>query len=134
MPLKYLNRYKTGNFIKQENGFLNVCNRIKCRELFIGRKNKKYCSSICKIRVNNDKQIKRKESISKDIAEYSTNQRVLEKLHSSKEQPTKVENKILYQNGFTDNGISTEMKFKNYEGKWHGYGNYALQHNNNQYS
>jgi|ETNmetMinimDraft_14_1059893.scaffolds.fasta_scaffold03323_3 hypothetical protein len=134
MNKEILLKYAIGDFITEENGFLHACKRSKCKELFIGRKNRKYCGDICKNRVNNDKQSDRRNGTSEEIRQFERNQRILERLHNTNEHPTEIANKSLYQLGFKDDGIATLEKFKNFEGEWHGYGNYALQYINQKHS
>ena len=122
---EYLLKYKIGDFVPEENAFLHLCKRKECDNHFVGRKNRAYCSSVCKNRVNNDKQTERNLGVSKEMSQFKKNQLILERLHQ--ENPTKVENKGLYQRGFDSEGASRQLKLKRFEGTWYVFGNYAIQ-------
>ena len=122
---EYILMYKIGDFIPEENAFYHICKREECDNNFVGRKNKEYCSSICKNRVNNDKQSERSLGVSKEMRQFKKNQLILERLHQK--NPTKVQSKVLYQKGFDSEGARRKMKFKNFEGTWYGFGNYSIQ-------
>jgi hypothetical protein len=121
----YLLKYKIGDFIPEENAFYHLCKREECDTRFVGRKNRAYCSSVCKNRVNNDKQSERELVVSKEMSQFKKNQLILERLHQ--ENPTKVPTKVLFQRGFDSEGVSRMVKWKHFEGTWYVFGNYAIQ-------
>jgi hypothetical protein len=121
----YLLKYKIGDFVPEENAFLHLCKRVECDTRFVGRKNRAYCSSVCKNRVNNDKQSERELVVSKEMSQFKKNQLILERLHQ--ENPTKVPTKVLFQRGFDSEGVSRMVKWKHFEGTWYVFGNYAIQ-------
>ena len=122
---EYLLKYKIGDFVPEENAFLHICKREGCDNQFVGRKNRAYCSSVCKNRVNNDKQSERNLGVSKEMSQFKKNQLILERLHQ--ENPTKVPTKVLFQRGFDSEGVSRMVKWKHFEGTWYVFGNYAIQ-------
>jgi hypothetical protein len=121
----YLLKYKIGDFVPEENAFYHLCKREECDNRFVGRKNRVYCSSVCKNRVNNDKQSERDLVVSKEMSQFKKNQLILERLHQ--ENPTKVQTKVLFQRGFDSEGVSRMVKWKHFEGTWYVFGNYAIQ-------
>lgn len=121
----YLLKYKIGDFVPEENAFYHLCKREECDNHFVGRKNRAYCSSVCKNRVNNDKQSERELVVSKEMSQFKKNQLILERLHQ--ENPTKVPTKVLFQRGFDSEGVSRMVKWKHFEGTWYVFGNYAIQ-------
>jgi hypothetical protein len=121
----YLLKYKIGDFVPEENAFYHLCKREECDTRFVGRKNRAYCSSVCKNRVNNDKQSERELVVSKEMSQFKKNQLILERLHQ--ENPTKVPTKVLFQRGFDSEGVSRMVKWKHFEGTWYVFGNYAIQ-------
>ena len=121
----YLLKYKIGDFVPEENAFYHLCKRVECDTRFVGRKNRAYCSSVCKNRVNNDKQSERELVVSKEMSQFKKNQLILERLHQ--ENPTKVPTKVLFQRGFDSEGVSRMVKWKHFEGTWYVFGNYAIQ-------
>jgi hypothetical protein len=121
----YLLKYKIGDFVPEENAFYHLCKREECDNHFVGRKNRAYCSSVCKNRVNNDKQSERDLVVSKEMSQFKKNQLILERLHQ--ENPTKVQTKVLFQRGFDSEGVSRMVKWKHFEGTWYVFGNYAIQ-------
>ena len=121
----YLLKYKIGDFVPEENAFYHLCKREECDTRFVGRKNRGYCSSVCKNRVNNDKQSERELVVSKEMRQFKKNQLILERLHQ--ENPTKVQTKVLFQRGFDSEGVSRMVKWKHFEGTWYVFGNYAIQ-------
>ena len=121
----YLLKYKIGDFVPEENAFYHLCKREECDNHFVGRKNRAYCSSVCKNRVNNDKQFERELVVSKEMSQLKKNQLILERLHQ--ENPTKVPTKVLFQRGFDSEGVSRMVKWKHFEGTWYVFGNYAIQ-------
>lgn len=121
----YLLKYKIGDFVPEENAFYHLCKREECDTRFVGRKNRAYCSSVCKNRVNNDKQSERELVASKEMSQFKKNQLILEQLHQ--ENPTKVPTKVLFQRGFDSEGVSRMVKWKHFEGTWYVFGNYAIQ-------
>lgn len=121
----YLLKYKIGDFVPEENAFYHLCKREECDNHFVGRKNRAYCSSVCKNRVNNDKQSERDLVVSKEMSQFKKNQLILERLHQ--ENPTKVPTKVLFQRGFDSEGVSRMVKWKHFEGTWYVFGNYAIQ-------
>jgi len=122
---EYLLKYKIGDFVPEENAFYHLCKREECDTRFVGRKNRAYCSSVCKNRVNNDKQSERELVVSKEMSQFKKNQLILERLHQ--ENPTKVPTKVLFQRGFDSEGVSRMVKWKHFEGTWYVFGNYAIQ-------
>ena len=122
---EYLLKYKIGDFVPEENAFYHLCKREECDTRFVGRKNRAYCSSVCKNRVNNDKQSERELVASKEMSQFKKNQLILERLHQ--ENPTKVPTKVLFQRGFDSEGVSRMVKWKHFEGTWYVFGNYAIQ-------
>jgi hypothetical protein len=122
---EYLLKYKIGDFVPEENAFYHLCKRVECDNRFVGRKNRAYCSSVCKNRVNNDKQSERELVVSKEMSQFKKNQLILERLHQ--ENPTKVPTKVLFQRGFDSEGVSRMVKWKHFEGTWYVFGNYAIQ-------
>ena len=121
----YILKYKIGDFVPEENAFYHLCKRVECDNRFVGRKNRAYCSSVCKNRVNNDKQSERELVVSKEMSQFKKNQLILERLHQ--ENPTKVPTKVLFQRGFDSEGVSRMVKWKHFEGTWYVFGNYAIQ-------
>lgn len=121
--------YKIGDFIPEENAFYHLCKREECDNNFVGRKNKAYCSSVCKNRVNNDKQSERSLGVSKEMRQFKKNQLILEHLYKS--NPTKISSIELYKRGFDSEGARKIVKYKDYEGTWHRFGNYAIQNQEN---
>jgi hypothetical protein len=121
----YLLKYKIGDFVPEENAFYHLCKREECDTRFVGRKNRAYCSSVCKNRVNNDKHSERDLVVSKEMSQFKKNQLILERLHQ--ENPTKVQTKGLFQRGFDSEGVSRRVKWKHFEGTWYVFGNYAIQ-------
>ena len=121
----YILKYKIGDFVPEENAFYHLCKREECDNHFVGRKNRAYCSSVCKSRVNNDKQSERDLVFSKEMSQFKKNQLILERLHQ--ENPTKVQTKVLFQRGFDSEGVSRMVKWKHFEGTWYVFGNYAIQ-------
>ena len=121
----YILKYKIGDFVPEENAFYHLCKREECDTRFVGRKNRAYCSSVCKNRVNNDKQSERELVVSKEMSQFKKNQLILERLHQ--ENPTKVPTKVLFQRGFDSEGVSRMVKWKHFEGTWYVFGNYAIQ-------
>ena len=121
----YLLKYKIGDFVPEENAFYHLCKREECDTRFVGRKNRAYCSSVCKNRVNNDKHSERDLVVSKEMSQFKKNQLILERLHQ--ENPTKVPTKVLFQRGFDSEGVSRMVKWKHFEGTWYVFGNYAIQ-------
>ena len=122
---EYILKYKIGDFVPEENAFYHLCKREECDTRFVGRKNRAYCSSVCKNRVNNDKQSERELVVSKEMSQFKKNQLILERLHQ--ENPTKVPTKVLFQRGFDSEGVSRMVKWKHFEGTWYVFGNYAIQ-------
>ena len=123
---EYILTYKIGDFVPEANAFYHICKREECDNSFVGRKNRAYCSSVCKSRVNNDKQSARHLGVSKEMRQFKKNQLILEQLHQ--ENPTKVQNKGLYQRGFYSEGARRKVKFKDFGGTWYAFGNYAIQY------
>ena len=121
----YILKYKIGDFVPEENAFYHLCKREECDTRFVGRKNRAYCSSVCKNRVNNDKQSERELVVSKEMSQLKKNQLILERLHQ--ENPTKVPTKVLFQRGFDSEGVSRMVKWQHFEGTWYVFGNYAIQ-------
>jgi len=121
----YILKYNIGDFVPEENAFYHLCKREECDNHFFGRKNRAYCSSVCKNRVNNDKQSERQLVVSKEISQFKKNQLILERLHQ--ENPTKVQTKGLFKRGFDSEGVSRMVKWKHFEGTWYVFGNYAIQ-------
>ena len=121
----YLLKYKIGDFVPEENAFYHLCKREECDNHFVGRKNRAYCSSVCKNRVNNDKQSERDLVVSKEMSQFKKNQLILERLHQ--ENPTKVQTKFLFQRGFDSEGVRRVVKLPDFGGTWFGFGNYAIQ-------
>ena len=121
----YILKYKIGDFVPEENAFYHLCKREECDTRFVGRKNRAYCSSVCKNRVNNDKQSERELVVSKEMSQFKKNQLILERLHQ--ENPTIVQTKGLFQRGFDSEGVSRMVKWKHFEGTWYVFGNYAIQ-------
>ena len=121
----YILKYNIGDFVPEENAFYHLCKREECDTRFVGRKNRAYCSSVCKSRVNNDKQSERDLVFSKEMSQLKKNQLILERLHQ--ENPTKVPTKVLFQRGFDSEGVSRMVKWKHFEGTWYVFGNYAIQ-------
>ena len=121
----YILKYNIGDFVPEENAFYHLCKREECDNHFLGRKNRAYCSSVCKNRVNNDKQFERELVVSKEMSQLKKNQLILERLHQ--ENPTKVPTKVLFQRGFDSEGVSRMVKWKHFEGTWYVFGNYAIQ-------
>ena len=121
----YILKYKIGDFVPEENAFLHLCKRVECDTRFVGRKNRAYCSSVCKNRVNNDKQFERELVVSKEMSQLKKNQLILERLHQ--ENPTKVQTKFLFQRGFDSEGVRRVVKLPDFGGTWFGFGNYAIQ-------
>jgi len=121
----YILKYNIGDFVPEENAFYHLCKREECDTRFVGRKNRAYCSSVCKNRVNNDKQSERELVVSKEMSQFKKNQLILERLHQ--ENPTKVPTKVLFQRGFDSEGVSRMVKWKHFEGTWYVFGNYAIQ-------
>ena len=122
---EYLLKYKIGDFVPEENAFYHLCKRVECDNRFVGRKNRAYCSSVCKNRVNNDKQSERDLVVSKEMSQFKKNQLILERLHQ--ENPTKVQTKFLFQRGFDSEGVRRVVKLPDFGGTWFGFGNYAIQ-------
>ena len=122
---EYILTYKIGDFVPEANAFYHICKREECDNSFVGRKNRAYCSSVCKNRVNNDKQSEREHVVSKEMSQFKKNQLILERLHQ--ENPTKVPTKVLFQRGFDSEGVSRMVKWKHFEGTWYVFGNYAIQ-------
>jgi len=123
---EYILTYKIGDFVPEANAFYHICKREECDNSFVGRKNRAYCSSVCKSRVNNDKQSERHLGVSKEMRQFKKNQLILELLHQ--ENPTKVQSKVLYQRGFDSEGARTRLKFRDIAGTWYVFGNYAIQY------
>ena len=121
----YILKYKIGDFVPEENAFYHLCKRVECDNRFVGRKNRAYCSSVCKSRVNNDKQFERQLVVSKQMSQLKKNQLILERLHQ--ENPTKVQTKFLFQRGFDSEGVRRVVKLPDFGGTWFGFGNYAIQ-------
>ena len=121
----YILKYNIGDFVPEENAFYHLCKREECDNHFVGRKNRAYCSSVCKNRVNNDKQSERQLVVSKEISQFKKNQLILERLHQ--ENPTKVQTKFLFQRGFDSEGVRRVVKLPDFGGTWFGFGNYAIQ-------
>ena len=121
----YILKYNIGDFVPEENAFYHLCKREECDTRFVGRKNRAYCSSVCKNRVNNDKHSERDLVVSKEMSQFKKNQLILERLHQ--ENPTKVQTKVLFQRGFDSEGVSRMVKWKHFEGTWYVFGNYAIQ-------
>ena len=122
----YLLKYNIGDFVPEENAFYHLCKREECDNHFVGRKNRAYCSSVCKNRVNNDKHSERDLVVSKEMSQFKKNQLILERLHQ--ENPTKVQTKVLFQRGFDSEGVSREVKWQLTSGVLGTvFGNYAIQ-------
>ena len=121
----YLLKYNIGDFVPEENAFYHLCKREECDNHFVGRKNRAYCSSVCKNRVNNDKHSERDLVVSKEMSQFKKNQLILERLHQ--ENPTKVQTKVLFQRGFDSEGVRRVVKLPDFGGTWFGFGNYAIQ-------
>ena len=120
-------RYSIGDFVASKNGFYHQCQRTSCRETFFGRKNRKYCSSACKNRVNNDLQANRFDTITQELKEFKNNAMILEKHFNDQIIPTKVSREHLLQSGFVSGGISKVFRIEKYNGYWYGYGDFAIQ-------
>ncbi len=125
--LVQIDRYSLGDFVASKNGFYHQCRRSRCRETFFGRKNRKYCSSACKNRVNNDLQAKRYNAVTKELKDFKNNSIIIEKHFNDQVVPTKVSRECLIQSGFVSGGISKVFRIEKYDGSWYGYGAFAIQ-------
>ena len=125
--LVQLDRYSIGDFVASKNGFYHQCHRTSCRETFFGRKNRKYCSSACKNRVNNDLQANRYDTITQELKDFKNNAMILEKHFNDQIIPTKVSREHLLQSGFVSGGISKVFRIEKYDGYLYGYGDFAIQ-------
>ena len=122
-----LDRYSIGDFVASKNGFYHQCQRTSCRETFFGRKNRKYCSSACKNRVNNDLQTRKYTSVTKELKDFKNNSILIEKHFNDQVVPTKVSREHILQSGFVSGGISKVFRIEKYDGYWYGYGDFAIQ-------
>jgi len=120
-------KYNVGQFVAEKNAFIIKCKRSECRVLFFGRKNRKYCTTVCKNRVNNDVQAKRMRSVTKEVKEYEKNMRILEKHYNVLSDPTIVSKASLVREGFVFNGIASTFIRDASKYHWFKYGDFAIQ-------
>lgn len=125
--IELFEKYRVGQFVAKRNGFFLRCRRSDCRVLFFGRKNRKYCTTICKNRVNNDVQARRSRSKATELKQYEKNMRILEKHYNALYDPTFVARESLVRDGFVFDGLTSEFIRDASSRSWFKYGDFAMQ-------
>jgi len=121
---------RIGDYDFNIGGYKYLCMNIKCKQIFYGRKNRKYCCGRCKNMVNNEKKNMLRKGMSRDMKQYEKNQKILEKLHIN--NPTTVNISTLFRDGFDGEAPKRDVKYLHFEGKWNAYGSYSIQTKENK--
>jgi hypothetical protein len=118
------NENQIGDWIRGK-GYLQKC--PECKNFFIGRKNRKYCSPVCKIKANNDHASERRKDTSSNIRIIRRNAEILKFYQRKCLNNVPIPIKPLLRAGFDPEGPFKKVKFINKKGEWFEIGNYAYQ-------
>lgn len=120
-------RYKLGEYIHSQRGHFHIC--PECGESFIGRLNRVYCTSKCKIKSNNDLSRKKREAARPTINIMVKNLYILEEMYLISKGQHYIPAKLLTSRGFGFNSVFGRMKLKENGREYYTLANFAFRIN-----
>lgn len=82
---------------------------LECQKEFVGRRNRIYCSTACKISSNNLKAAERRVGVSEQTRMLERNSQILKEIYQEKRGPVNVSSEQILRLGFFENGPNIRL-------------------------
>ena len=82
---------------------------LECQKEFVGRRNRIYCSTACKISANNLKAAERRSGVSEQARMLERNSQILKEIYQEKRGPVNVSSEQILRLGFFENGPNIRL-------------------------